>query len=210
MNLCFIGGVPRTGKTTLAKRLAREQGASWLSTDALEAIAAAYTPDADRSSRFPKAAMRQATNYNNDEFYSTYSIEEIVASYTTQAAATAPAITALAEYAHKEAWPYLIEGYHLTPQLLASLQRELPGSRAVLLVATEPSQLIARSRTSDAASDWVRDRTEEPATYEKLMAMLTAFSQQLIEEATAHQLPCVDVSTNYEQQIDAASEHLMT
>lgn len=122
MKLILIGGTPRTGKTTLAQKIAEELGVSWMSTDALEAIAHRYTPPDLAAKSFPKSEMRKATEYSNDAFYDTYSTNEIVESYSKQAKTTSEAIESLAEYASKEDWGYVIEGYHVTPLLLAKFE----------------------------------------------------------------------------------------
>jgi cytidylate kinase len=65
----LIGGPPKCGKTTLAKRLSKSKGIPWVSTDTLQCVIKPYMNKKDFSKIFP-------TNYqrgkNNDEKYSEY------------------------------------------------------------------------------------------------------------------------------------------
>jgi len=202
MKLILIGGVPRTGKTTLAKKLASDLGISWISTDALESIAHSYTPAEAVEERFPKSIMRRETNRNNDDFYATYSISEIVDSYCTQADTASNAIEALAEYADKEGWGYVIEGYHITPQLLAKLRDTVIQFSSVILVNTNPQEAIERSRQSDVKSDWVRDNTKSEETYSKICESIQEHSGRLIKAAQEYDIQCLDMSEDFEVRIE--------
>jgi len=202
MKLILIGGVPRTGKTTLAKKLASDLGISWMSTDALESIAHSYTPSEAVEERFPKSVMRRKTNRNNDEFYATYSISEIVDSYCTQANTVGRAIEALAKYADKEGWGYVIEGYHVTPQLLSKLRDAGIHFSSVILVNPNPQEAIKRSRQSEVKSDWVRDNTKNEETYSKICESIQEHSERLIKTAQEYDIQYLDMSEDFEVRIE--------
>jgi 2-phosphoglycerate kinase len=209
MKLILIGGVPRTGKTTLAKKIAADLGISWMSTDALESIAHSYIPEEQRDIKFPKSVMRRSTNRSNDEFYSTYSIPEIIDSYETQAETTSAAIAALTEYADKEDWSYVIEGYHVTPSLLAKLRATGITFTSAVLVNTDPAQAIERSRQSDVKSDWVRDNTQNVETYAKIAEGIQEHSQRLMEASREYDIDCVDISKDFEGRVTEIYKHLI-
>jgi len=209
MKLMLIGGVPRTGKTTLAKKIAADLGISWMSTDTLESIAHSYTPEEQKDIKFPKSVMRRNTNRSNDEFYATYSISEIIDAYEKQAETVSAAIEALAEYADKEGWGYVIEGYHVTPALLTKLRAADITFTSVILVNTDPAQAIERSRQSDVTSDWVRDNTQNVETYAKIAEGIQEHSQRLIETSKEYDVACVDMSEDFEEKGTELYKHLI-
>jgi len=180
-----------------------------MSTDALESIAHSYIPEEQRDIKFPKSVMRRSTNRSNDEFYSTYSITEIIDSYETQAETTSAAIEALAEYADKEDWGYVIEGYHVTPSLLAKLRTAGFTFSSVVLVNTDPAQAIERSRQSDVKSDWVRDNTQNVETYAKIAEGIQEHSQRLMEASREYDIDCVDISKDFEGRVTEIYKHLI-
>lgn len=197
MKLILIGGVPRTGKTTLAQRLASDLNISWISTDTLESIAHSYTPDEEKNNKFPKSVMRRNTNRNNDEFYTTYSITEIIDSYQTQAQTVSTAITALVEYANKEDWDYVIEGYHVTPTLMAELYDSGIDFSSIILINSDPAKAIERSRGSDVKNDWVRDNTTNEETFAKICEGIQEHSERLAKEAEELGIQSIDMSKNF-------------
>jgi len=56
--IILIGGPPRCGKTTLAKRVSHELGIPWISTDAFDDIVKEYVPAEERDKLFPKTVLR--------------------------------------------------------------------------------------------------------------------------------------------------------
>lgn len=201
MKLILIGGVPRAGKTTLAKQISDDLSIPWLSTDALEAIAHQYTPTEHQEKLFPKSAMRRKTNRNNDEFYAAYTICEILDAYYTQAETVSAAIQSLARYAHKNDHDYIVEGYHVTPQLLGELRDEGIVFSAVMLVNSAPEKALERSCKSNTKNDWVRDQTQHEATYDKICAGIKAHSNKLIEDAHTNHISYQDTASNFETTI---------
>lgn len=209
MKIVLIGGVPRTGKTTLAQKISRDIGLSWISTDALESIAHSYTPSESESTLFPKATLKKTTDRTNDDFYNQYSTEEIVTAYMQQADTTAKAITALATYANKDGWGYVIEGYHVTPKLIAELQNKNIIFSSVILINSNPLEAIERSRKSDVKNDWIRDGTDQEETFQKIAAVICKHSERLQIEANKFGVPVVDMGTDFESKLNIAYETLI-
>ncbi len=85
MAIYFIGGPPKCGKTTIAKRLSKETGIPWISADTLQNIVWAYTPQPEHEARFPHTYMKGDTP---DETYTQHSVDEIVTQYIAQGKTT--------------------------------------------------------------------------------------------------------------------------
>jgi len=209
MRIILIGGVPRTGKTTLAQKISHDMGLSWISTDALESIAYSYTSPENESALFPKAHLKKSTDRTNDDFYDMYTTEEIVDAYTQQADTTAKAIVALVTYADKGGWGYVIEGYHITPKLIAELRNKGIAFSSIILINTKPHEAIERSRTSTTKNDWVRDDTHREETFSKIATVISAHSNRLLVEAEKLDVTVVDMSLDFESRFNDVYESLV-
>ena len=140
--------------------------------------------------------------------YATFSTEEIVAAYIKQAETIHPAIESFILCANTEGWDYVIEGYHITPKLIARLQNEHQNISSVILVSTTGEEVIERSKQSDTKQDWLRDRTKNPETFQKVADMISLFSRELIREAEGLNVKIVDTSEDFKTKFDEAFVHL--
>jgi 2-phosphoglycerate kinase len=57
----IIGGTPRSGKSILAKKLARKLKISWVSGDSLEGIPKYYASARDYPKKFPSIFLKKET-----------------------------------------------------------------------------------------------------------------------------------------------------
>ena len=71
----LIGGPPKCGKTTLAKRLSKLKGIPWVSTDTLQNVIKPYISKEDFARKFPNS---QLTGESNDEKYTKYINNELL------------------------------------------------------------------------------------------------------------------------------------
>jgi cytidylate kinase len=55
----LIGGAPRCGKTTIAKKLSKKLLISWISADTIESMIATNTSSRDIIKLFPKSIIRK-------------------------------------------------------------------------------------------------------------------------------------------------------
>ncbi len=207
--IILIGGPPRSGKTTLAQEVSKKLGIAWISTDALDDIVKKYVAGADQDRLFPKTALRLKSGGGNDEMYATFSTEEIVSAYLTQAETLHPAIESFLRCANDEGWDYIIEGYHITPKLIAKLQAEKLNVSSVMLVSTSGEAVIERSMNSKTKSDWLRDKTRQPETLQKVANMISLFSKKLIEEGAGLNVEIIDMSEDYQVKLEEAKNHLI-
>ena len=110
----LIGGPPKCGKTTLAKKLASEFQISWISADTLQNIARVYIPKEKYTTLFPHSYLRGASN---DDFYSKNSSQEIVKNYIIQGESTYNAISMIVETYIVDKDDIIVEGYQVTPEI---------------------------------------------------------------------------------------------
>jgi hypothetical protein len=96
----LVGGAPRTGKSSLAQRLLRDDGIAWLPTDVIRTVLRRVLPDLDALDRDPVDAG-------------------VLADYMY------PHIRQAAEVCAEEAETFLIEGFELAPWYLERLRGDL-------------------------------------------------------------------------------------
>ncbi len=118
----LIGGSPRSGKTTIAKELSKKLNIPWISTDTLESVVMGYVSDDKLDTLFPKRVMRKLTNNSNDEMYTRFSSEQIADAYIEQSKSLANGIEMFIECESSYENDYILEGYHILPELVSRLK----------------------------------------------------------------------------------------
>ena len=162
--IIMIGGPPRCAKTTLAKELAGKLNCSWISADAIDEMVKEYIDPDQIATLFPKTALRKKSGGGNDEMYSKFSVEEIVNAYQTQAETVSKAVKSLVRYAIKDDRDYVIEGYHVTPKLIADLTSKDENISGLIVINSDGSSSVQKSMESNNSNDWLRDGTSQKET----------------------------------------------
>jgi 2-phosphoglycerate kinase len=207
--IILIGGVPRSGKTTLAKTISEKLNVVCISTDDIDDGLKEKLPKEEIDKLFPKTALRIKSGGGNDEMYSSFTTEEIVSAYLKQAEAVWPAVSDLVRSAIREKRNCVIEGYHVTPKLIAKLNAENLNVSSVVLVSTAGEDVIERSIKSDTKQDWLRDKTKQPETFQKVANMISLFSEKLIQEAVEHGVKIIDTSEDFPAKFEEAINYLI-
>lgn len=181
----LIGGTPRSGKTTLAKKLAGKLIIPWISTDTLESVVHGYVPDEKFNTLFPKTIIRRETKQSNDLMYEKYSSQDIVNAYIKQGQTLEKAIQILIESENQYNHSFILEGYHVTPSLVEKLQDKGINLKAVFLGRNDLLDTLQsiQSETGENENDWVIAKTKSKETFEKIAKMITLFSATLKSEA---------------------------
>ncbi|OFW87077.1 MAG: hypothetical protein A3J37_07675 [Alphaproteobacteria bacterium RIFCSPHIGHO2_12_FULL_45_9] len=196
MNKIFylIGGAPTTGKSTVAKLLAKEFSLPWISTDQLREIVKPY---GDKN-RFP--TLYDTTNLTAEEFLSMYSAEQIAEMGFKQGDDVWPAVKGLLN--NKSDWQRggIVEGVNILPHLVAEenyVNKEKVKPIFLVDLDKERMSQVVYTRglydDADKYSDDVKDKEVE-------WAMI--FAQRLKKEAEKYGFPCVEISKT-ESDIDA-------
>jgi 2-phosphoglycerate kinase len=206
--IILIGGPQRCGKSTLAQSLSTELNIPWITTSTLEAVIRIYTPKEDDQKLFPKSMLRKKGDGGNDHMYSTYSAEKIVESYFEQAETVSGAIRAFVKHIYEQDWNYILEGYHITPKLVAQIKNDGFDVDSIILVNTNPDELIHRSLSSKTKHDWVRDEIREKGNYTKIGEMITLYSNTLITEAKKYDVRVVDMGQDFQKNFNEVFESL--
>jgi 2-phosphoglycerate kinase len=198
----LIGGAPRSGKTTIAKKLSMDLNVSWISVDTLEGLAQHFTPKHEYAKKFPKNIMRVETGNNNDNMYSKYSSSQITKAYIAQAKSSWEVINVLIEWLLGEHHSYIIEGHQIHPKLVAQLLKKHGNIKikAVFLTRHTVSTIVASAKQGKDPNDWFITKTNQESTYPKIATMLSEYGNYLKAEAKKYKLKHYDMDNGFNKQ----------
>jgi 2-phosphoglycerate kinase len=204
----LIGGPPKCGKTTLAKALSKSLGIPWVSTDTLQSVIKPYINKEDFSEKFPISNQREK---DNDEKYSKYSSIEIIEAYKKQAKTVHPAIDMFAVCEITDGNDFIIEGYHIEPELAFKLNSKYPDKiKSIFLVKSDKEKFISSIKKSTTPNDWIIARTHNEATYQKIAEMICEYGKIIKAESEKHNLAVLNMDDNFDSQIKKAVDSLNT
>jgi 2-phosphoglycerate kinase len=195
----LIGGPPKCGKTTLAKALAQAKGIPWVSTDTLQSVIKPYIRKGEYAEKFPASFQRCE---DNDEKYSKYSVDEIISAYQKQAVTSAAAIEMFTLSELTDGNDFIIEGYHVTPDLASKLKSKFPQkTRSLFLVQGDKQRCVDNIKNSTTPNDWILARTKKEGTYDAIAEMICAYSKIIHTEAEKHGLKIISLDGDFENKI---------
>ncbi len=195
----LIGGPPKCGKTTLAKYLLKEKGMPWVSTDTLQNIVKAYTKEKDFVKLFPSSVQRCDTN---DEKYSKFSSDEIINAYRIQARTIWDAIDMFVVSEMTDENDFVIEGYHIEPELIAKLNKKYEDEiQSIFLVKKNEVKFVENIKESSTPNDWIVENTKENETYNKIAKMISEYSEIFEKEAQKYNLDIINMDDDFERKI---------
>jgi len=206
----LIGGTPRSGKTILAKKLAKDLNISWMSVDTLEGLTQHFTSSADYKKKFPKNILRERTGGSNDKMYSQFSASKITNAYIAQAKSSQDVIAVLVEWLIGGNRDYIIEGYQVTPRLAANLLKKYGKNniKAVFLGRKNIEKIVEDAKKGRDPDDWFLKKTRDKSTYPKIGAVISMYSNYIKQEANKYDLRYFNMDKDFRSQIIAAKNYL--
>lgn len=192
----LIGGTPRSGKTTIAKALSKKLHIPLISTDTLESVVLEYIPESEIPILFPKKNMRIQTHNSNDVMYSQFTPEQIVEAYTQQGISMRKAITAFILSESSEGHNYIIEGHHITPELVSILEQRFE-LKAVFVGREDRNKTLEAMTNNPSHNDWVIEKTKNPQTFPLIAEMLAQYSSKFKKEAGKYNYSYIPMEDNF-------------
>jgi 2-phosphoglycerate kinase len=207
MAVYLIGGPPKSGKTSLAKRMSKERGIPWISSDTLENIVWAYTPKEQHAILFARSYLR---GESNDIFYSQYTAEEIVKGYVEQSKATYDAISMIAETYLTDKDDFIVEGYQVTPEVVSRILKKFGSEhiRTAFLLKRDEEKMLQDFHKSTTPNDWILRKTKDEATFAKIARMIAVYSDYIEREAKKYDLPLFEMDADFDASLESAMKHL--
>ena len=204
----LIGGPPKCGKTTLAKILSKSLGIPWVSTDTLQCVIKPYMNKEDFSKKFPTSYQR---GKDNDEKYSKFSSREIIAAYQQQAKTVYEAVDMFTICELTDGNDFIIEGYHIEPELVAELNLKYPEKiKSIFLVKSDKHKFVCDIKKSTTPNDWIIARTNKDETYQKIANMICEYGNFFEKESEKYGFKVLNMDNDFDNQIKEASNYLTT
>lgn len=206
----LIGGPPKCGKTTLAKSLSKKLGIPWVSSDTLEVVTMEYIwkyASKNFDELYPHSAMNGKTN---DETYSLISPKQIAINYIKQVKATYAAIDMFSICEITDGNNYIIEGYHVTPQLAARLIKKYghENFRILFLIKSDTEKFIRDVKKSATPNDWILRKTRKEETFYKITEMIRYYGKFFDREAKKYGFEILNMDDNFNNHVKKAIELL--
>lgn len=206
----LIGGPPKCGKTTLAKRLAKKRGIPWVSSDTLEVVGMDYVwkyAAKKFDKLYPHTAMKGKTN---DETYGLASPKQIAKNYIKQAKATYSAIDMFSICEITDGNDYIIEGYHITPELAVQLIKKYGKKhfRVIFLIKSDTEKFIKDVKKSSTPNDWILKKTKKHATFLKIAEMISYYGKYFETASKKDKFKSLNMDSNFEVSLKQAMQTL--
>lgn len=202
----LIGGPPKCGKTTLAKKLSDKYRIPWISADTLQNIVWAYTPKEKHYIFFPHSYLR---GDSNDEFYSEHSPQQIAENYIAQGKTTYDAISMMAETYLTDKDDFIVEGYQVTPEIVDTIFKKFDREhiKAVFLVKYDEQKFIQDIHKSTTPNDWIIRKTKDESTYGKIAKMVAEYSRYFETEAKKYGFSVFNMDEDFDKQLDTIEKY---
>lgn len=201
----LIGGPPKCGKTTLAKKLSKLFKIPWVSTDSLENVIKPYIDEKDFFKKFPAGYQRDK---NNDKKYSKYSVSEIINAYRQQAKTVYQAIDMFAICEITDGNDFVVEGYHIEPKLVAELNKKYPDKvKSIFLVKSDRDKFVSDIKKSTTPNDWIIARTNEKETYQKIADMICEYGNIFEKESEKYGFKTLNMDDDFDNRIKKAVDY---
>lgn len=205
----LIGGPPKCGKTTLAKKISKKFGIPWISADTLQIVARAYMNKDEVAKKFPLTTARKKYK-NNDDFYNKYSDKEIVKLYTMQAKVCYDAIDMVSICEITDGNDYIIEGYQVEPKLVVKLQKQYgkQNIKAVFLAKHKVETIVEDFKKSTTPNDWIIAKTKNKETYIKIAQMIAEYSKYFSIETKKCNFKVFATDEDFNKQLNNISQSI--
>lgn len=201
----LIGGAPRSGKTTLAKKLSDKLHIPWISIDTLETVISKYVSKKDYTSSFPKNILREQTKQSNDLMYSQYTDKEITRAYIRQARTSWPAIEAFVASEIRNNNNFILEGHQLHPKIVSTLLKKYKNKiRAVFLGRGEAKIIISSATSFSTKNDWFTKKTKNKDIYPYIAQMIITYSNFFQSEAKKYKQKYFNVDKGFNKVLSIA------
>lgn len=203
----LIGGPPKCGKTTLAKKFSKEQKIPWIASDTLQVVGQQYVRKYVSKKEFkrlyPSSINKGKTT---DETYLLRTPKQRAKDYQRQAKASYLAIEMFSLCEIKDQNDYIVEGFHVTPELAAQLIKKYgqKNFRVLFLYKKDVNKFVRDVRKSSTPNDWILRDTKKPETFQKIAEMVSYYGHFFIREASKYKFKTLCMDDDFGKQLNKA------
>ncbi len=196
MTVICIWWAPRSGKTTLARRLHEELNIPYVPWDYLKCIVNQYTKE-----EMKKVVPIFAESMSNDERYEKFSPERMKEEYLASAHHCRKGFWAFIQCAIGDGYDFIIEGYQILPELIYKEFKDVSEVIPIFLGKENPEEIYDWVKISEDPNDWLKNKCRDE-TIVKASEMIALLSWEFKREAEAFGYRYVSTEKNFLQTID--------
>ncbi|QQR83926.1 hypothetical protein IPJ72_01850 [Candidatus Peregrinibacteria bacterium] len=204
----LIGGSPRSGKTTLAKKLSSKLNSSLISTDNLRLFLMNCLSNEEKYHHFPFEKMFDEAG-TVEKFYKITSGENMLKADLKEAEYIMPGIKALIHQSLKDEVNLIFEGIHLVPNFLKELSAN-SNTRIVMLTKSNEQKIAQGLERNRGNNDWIADNINDKETLTKVANSLAEYGEYFRKEAGKNKLIHINTEENFSEKIEHAMNMLLS
>ena len=207
----LIGGSPRCGKTILSKRVSRNLGISFISTDAIRPMILKTVPASAIKRKFPQEKMDTPEGMFRLDLYSP---EAMLKAQLIEAKTMWLPIKAFIANLINSDQNYIIEGIHIFPRFIKGLKKNKKywkKIKVVYLIKKDLKKIKAGFPKNKNEFDWMFPSIKHaPHRIEKAADMVRVKSELIEKEAKKYNLKVFNTEGNFNSQLKAAYKYLIS
>ncbi len=200
----LIGGSPRSGKSILAKRLARKINCPWISIDDLRFFASPYV----KKDKLPFDRM-----YPNDTdlFFSKFRPQKIIRAEIVESHTLWPGVKSLIKHRIACQQDFIIEGVQLLPKLVDALKKEKFWNdiKIVYLVKINKNNILNGFKQSRIQNDWVIDNAKSEKTLLKATEVFSQYGKYFQKEAEKYGFKVFVLDKSFKTKLNKVASYLI-
>lgn len=206
----LVGGPPKCGKTTLAKRFSKKSGIPWISGDILQHIVQDGLTPRELARQFPYSQVKKVTKGSIDTLYKLYSSREIIGMYRAAAKAIEKTVGSFVDGVIADGHDYILEGLHIEPEMAAGLIKRYGKSniRAIFVVRTNENQFLRDVRKSTTNNDWILRGAKQAVTGSRIANMICSYGKDVEKKAKKLKLKVFRFDNGFSGRVAQAINYL--
>lgn len=208
----LIWGAPRSGKTTLAKMLAKRLHCSYIQTDYISSALSSKMSEEEEKLLFGEKSRDDNNRKDNETRFSVFSNEEQIEIYRKKALWNREGIRNMIDYWIADQETYIFEWYHLWPHLIhEDVIRRWNQIKYILLYKSNIEEIEKWIRANTHPNDRAIKNTHKESTYRKIASFLCDFWQVFYHESIKHQVTIHDTTwSTFKQHIERICNEILS
>ena len=194
----LIGGSPRGGKSILARRLSKQLGISYISTDNLRPVILPYFPKKEQASAFPFEQMFAPDN--REEFFKNYTGREMLKADIKEAKVIWPGVKGLIEYLILCRMDYIIEGFHLLPSLVHKFKNKNK-LKIVYLIKQDEEKILKGFLKNTNNEDWIASYIDDKDILRKAAKAMSFYEVYFERECKKYKFKMINTEDDFQNSL---------
>ena len=197
---------PRSGKTTLSKKLSQELSIPYISTDYLRLVVIPYFQWDDKKENFPFEEMFE--KYNNVEiFYKNSKGKDILNADIKEAHTLWKGIMGFIQHLLLSKTDYIIEWVHFLPELVNTFKNNTE-VKIVILIKEDEQKIFDGLIENRWSGDWIADNIKDDTVLRSTAKSLSEYGKYFNEEWEKYWIHIINTEESFQSKISIAWDYL--